>query len=358
MTSTLVLYSSDIENYCQHPLQTGKKIVDTVSALKNSHLPIDLYESDRIAEIEDIHAVHHPAYVDYIKRISESGGGFIGLDEESVIDKNTFNAALKSAGISLYSVEAILNDKYDSAFTLTMPAGHHAGRTYGGGLCIFNNLAIAAQKARKVGNLKRILAIDWDAHFGNGVYDIFHGDPNFYAISMHEYPIEEYPIDVEDGTLLDKGFTAFSLPALVKDDDYFMIFKELLNVVSERFNPELIMVSAGQDGHFADCWGTLSLTAGLYKKLAELVRNTANKYTEGKFVLYLEGGYGPAFTLSNLAIVSGITGKDINIDDSEFEGIETEDRKKYVALSQYYHGTENLKDKLKCILDKIGDTFV
>src|SRR5436309_2764104 len=59
------------------------------------------------------------------------------------------------------------------------------------GFCLFNNIAVAARRARDEHGAQRVLILDWDVHHGNGTNDIFHADPGVLFVSIHQSPL--YP---------------------------------------------------------------------------------------------------------------------------------------------------------------------
>ena len=61
------------------------------------------------------------------------------------------------------------------------------------GFCLFNNIALAAERARQTHGLTRILIVDWDVHHGNGTQDIFYADPEVQFFSIHRYGRGFYP---------------------------------------------------------------------------------------------------------------------------------------------------------------------
>ncbi len=58
-------------------------------------------------------------------------------------------------------VDNVLQDKIKNGIAIVRPPGHHSGVDYSMGFCLFNNIAVAAQYAKKNYGLKRILIFEW-----------------------------------------------------------------------------------------------------------------------------------------------------------------------------------------------------
>ena len=122
------------------------------------------------------------------------------------------------------------------------------------GFCIFNNVAIAARYAQKIGLAKNVLIIDWDVHHGNGTQHIFEQDPSVFYYSIHQYPF--YPGTggaLERGKGPGEGYTLNRpMKAGCGDDEYCAVFGKDLQKIEKIFKPELIIISAGFDAHQED----------------------------------------------------------------------------------------------------------
>jgi len=99
----------------------------------------------RDAAVEEIQLVHPGSYIEKVKSMAESGGGY--LDMDTPVSPRSFEAALRSAGASLEGLERIFGGEADNAFCLQRPPGHHATATRGMGFCLFNNNAVASRFA-------------------------------------------------------------------------------------------------------------------------------------------------------------------------------------------------------------------
>jgi acetoin utilization deacetylase AcuC-like enzyme len=161
------------------------------------------------------------------------------------------------------------------------------------GFCIFNNIAIAAKFALSEFNANRVLIVDFDVHHGNGTQDTFYGDPKVLYFSTHEYPF--YPgtgRSDEIGTGEAEGTTVnFPMAAGWGDEEYMRAFNEVLVPVARRFKPELILVSAGFDPHWADSIAMMQVSITGFAQMVMVLKRLADELCQGRLVFTLEGGY-------------------------------------------------------------------
>src|SRR5581483_9031594 len=127
--------------------------------------------------------------------------------------------------------------------------GHHAEPERAMGFCLFNSVAVAARWAQAELGLGRVAIVDWDVHHGNGTQAIAAGDPTILYASLHQWPF--YP---GTGGPDEQGETLVNvpLPAGAGDDAYLREFDERITPAIERFEPGLVLVSAGFDAHELD----------------------------------------------------------------------------------------------------------
>jgi acetoin utilization deacetylase AcuC-like enzyme len=182
-----------------------------------------------------------------------------------------------------------------NALCLVRPPGHHATPTHSMGFCLFNNIALAAQRARQAHDLKRILIVDWDVHHGNGTQDIFYADPEVQFFSVHRYGRGFYPgsgAADETGTGAGLGRT-LNLPLRfgVSRKEYLAAFAAGLETAADAIKPELILLSAGFDAHAADPIGSLGLEVEDFADMTRMILQTARTHSGGRLVSCLEGGY-------------------------------------------------------------------
>lgn len=254
----------------------------------------------RPASVEELEMVHTPGYISQIQSKASEGGGW--LDADTVMCPKSYEVALYAAGGVLTAVEAVMKGEVDSAFALVRPPGHHATRSRAMGFCIFNNVAIAAKFALANFNLSRILIADFDVHHGNGTQEAFYADPKVLYFSTHQYPF--YPgtgwID-EIGTGEGRGLTVnFPMAAGWGDEEYLRAFNEVLAPVARRFLPQLILVSAGFDPHWADSIAMMNVSITGFAQMVTVLKELADELCQGHLIFALEGGYNTQVAASSV----------------------------------------------------------
>ncbi|HAW60364.1 MAG TPA: histone deacetylase [Actinobacteria bacterium] len=276
---------------------------------------VDLVSPDE-APTELISAVHDPGYVRAVAEMAARGGGY--LDVDTGLSGASFRAARLAVGGVVLAVEKALSQERGAFFCLVRPPGHHATSNRGMGFCLFNNLAIGTRYALDVCGAKKVFILDWDAHHGNGIQDIFYDTPAVLYLSLHQYPL--YPgtgyldeVGVDSG----EGFTVnIPLPAGAGDDIYLKAFDEIVSPLVGQFEPDLIMVAAGYDGHFADPLAGLNLTVRGYAEMTKRVRRLAHDFCGNRLIFSLEGGYDlGALSRSVLATISELASLGLEVED-------------------------------------------
>lgn len=236
--------------------------------------------------------VHTADYLDLLRRISAEPH-MTHLDADTYAGPDALAIALLSAGGAVGAVDAVLSGAAANGLAAIRPPGHHAMPARGMGFCLLGNVAIATRYAQARYGIERVLIVDYDVHHGNGTEAMFYDDPSVLYLSTHQYPF--YPgtgAATDIGTGQGEGYTInIPLPAGSGDTNYTTVFDRIVWPVTERFHPQLILVSAGFDAYWADPLAAMRLTLNGYSHLAGEVIHMAQRFCKGKVVFVLEGGY-------------------------------------------------------------------
>jgi acetoin utilization deacetylase AcuC-like enzyme len=197
------------------------------------------------------------------------------LDGDTLCTETTFDAALLAAGAAIEATRT-------GGFALARPPGHHAERHRAMGFCLFDSIAIAARWAQAELGVGRVAIVDWDVHHGNGTQHIVADDDSILFVSVHQWPF--YP---GTGGPDDQGPTVLNLPlhAGTGDEGYFEAWRAVEQAVT-RFEPELLLVSAGFDAHVEDPLADMYVTDEGFRDLARRATQLAPRVAA-----VLEGGY-------------------------------------------------------------------
>jgi acetoin utilization deacetylase AcuC-like enzyme len=242
----------------------------------------------RAATTEQLARVHD---AEYLRTIAATAGRPVAFDPDTFTSPESTDVALLAAGAAIDAVERVMGGE-GAAFALVRPPGHHAERARAMGFCLYNNIAVAAAHARTLG-ASRVAIVDYDVHHGNGTQHMFEDDPSVLYISTHEYP--QYPgtgAADEAGRGRGLGCTVnLPLEAGAVDEDYRVVFAEVVLPVLRQFKPDVLLVSAGFDGHERDPLAGMRLTTEAFRAMTTELRNVAIECCAGRIALIAEGGY-------------------------------------------------------------------
>jgi acetoin utilization deacetylase AcuC-like enzyme len=177
----------------------------------------------------------------------------------------------------------------DNAFCAVRPPGHHAEPDLAMGFCLFNNVAIAAEYARRHYQLERIAIVDFDVHHGNGTQAAFYQQAQVLYISSHEmpnYPGTGYPSETGVGNIINVPLAAGDTGVAFRQKYQAIILPAL-----RQFKPELLLISAGFDAHKEDPLAAINLLEDDFVWLTKALMAIAGSYCQGRVISILEGGY-------------------------------------------------------------------
>ncbi len=160
---------------------------------------------------------------------------------------------------------------------------HHAMADTGAGYCVFNDLAIAANRLLAEGDARKILIVDLDVHQGDGTALLLAGRQDIFTLSIHSE--RNFP------TRKARSSRDIGLPDAVGDDAYLAILDASLNEILESFRPDMLLYQAGVDSHADDRLGRLALSdTGLERRDRIVICRARDRGIPVASVL--GGGYG------------------------------------------------------------------
>jgi acetoin utilization deacetylase AcuC-like enzyme len=293
----------------------------------------------RMATDAELELVHPPGHVERIRRLDASGGGKIDPDTSAV--PGSFAAAAGATGGVLSAIDVVARREADAAFCLSRPPGHHATADRAMGFCLFNSVAVAAAYARERHQAGRLAIVDFDVHHGNGTQDIFWDDPQVLYLSTHQYPF--YPGTghwSQTGGSGAEGCTVnVPLPAGSGDREYLRSFELLLLPLIARFQPEMLLISAGYDAHEGDPLAGMTVSTYAYGEIMRRLRVIADLVCGGRIVATLEGGYDPSDLAASVsASIEALQDPAPIYTDSSSAG---DDFERYLTQLRQLHGLDS-----------------
>lgn len=245
----------------------------------NWQQPTPVSNRDVMPHIQKLHAQD---YIKQVRRLAARGGG--GIDPDTPVSPQSYDVALLAVSAWLDGVDQVLASN-NPAFVLARPPGHHAVSETGMGFCLFSNAAIAAHYALEKKGINRVAILDWDVHHGNGTEDLVESNPRILYCSLHQFPC--YP---GTGRASDRGHydnvLNIPMPPGCTIKEYEPMFENKIIPVLKRFDPDLLLVSAGYDANHDDPLAMMSLQPPDYGVFTRYLLGVTRRILFG-----LEGGY-------------------------------------------------------------------
>lgn len=269
-----------------HPEQPARlKVIEEFLYRQSIYLFLLFYDAPKATQ-EQVCLVHHHDYVAKLHQLVPEKG-FYFIDADTALNPHTLEAAYHAAGAVIHAVDLVMTGEVNNAFCSIRPPGHHAEPDRALGFCFFNNIAIGAAYALKNYPLARVAILDFDVHHGNGTEKIFLDNPQVLICSTFQDPLFPGPVYARDNPHI---INVPLKPGMGSTEFRQAVSKHWLPAL-DQFKPDFIFVSAGFDGYFRDELGNLNLQVSDYAWVTEQIKRTAERYSEGRIVSALEGGY-------------------------------------------------------------------
>ncbi|HXW98349.1 MAG TPA: histone deacetylase, partial [Methanomicrobiales archaeon] len=275
----------------------------------------------------ELERVHRREYLAWLQGVAT---GECYIDFNTYLCPDSFEVARFAAGSAVRAGREALDGRH--CFALVRPPGHHAGPSEARGYCLLNNVAVAAADA--LGSVDRVAIVDWDLHHGNGTQEIFYRSDRVLFCSVHQ--AGGFPgsgAAGETGSGPGRGFTLNApLAPGCGIADYRLVFSEVFCPAIERFAPDLLIISAGQDALADDPKAVMRLGSGDYGTLTRMLMEA----TDLPLALALEGGYGPSLGIAVAAIFRALGGRPV---PDENEGPAAASTQDLVRILKQAHGS-------------------
>ncbi|MDX1443904.1 MAG: histone deacetylase family protein [Gammaproteobacteria bacterium] len=274
-----------------HPGELHPESPDRLDAIRDhliSMRVIDMLVERDAPEVtrEQLERVHDGQYLDELETLQPSEG-LKSIDPDTWLSPATLAAARRAAGAAVEGVDLVMSGETDRVFCGVRPPGHHAESNRAMGFCFYNNIAVAAAHAIKVYKVKRVAIVDFDAHWGNGTDQIFAKQKKvgiFASFEDHLFPDGDVPS-------VPGRIHNVALPPGASSQEMRHAWHDELWPALDAFKPQLILVSAGFDGHREDDISHLRFSDEDYTWLTDHIVDIAEKHAKGRIVSLLEGGY-------------------------------------------------------------------
>ena len=253
-----------------------------------------------LGTVDQIALMHSEQYIEEIIR-AVPDNGLLYLDADTSLSPGSSEAAMRGCGSVCAAIDALMTENTKNAFCAVRPPGHHAETEKAMGFCLFNNAAIGAAYAQEKFKVDRVAVVDFDVHHGNGTQEMFWSQPNLLYASTHQMPL--FP---GTGAISEIGehnnIINAPLSAGSGSSEFRTAFNDLIFPGLRKFSPDLLIVSAGFDAHADDPLASLNLNNDDFSWVTSELLSIAEKYSDGRLVSVLEGGYNLEALSSSVSV--------------------------------------------------------
>ncbi len=265
----------------------------------------------------DIARVHPASYLSEFKRLSDAGGGELGV--RAPFGPGGFEIAALSAGLVKAALSSVLSGAHNNAYALSRPPGHHCLPDKPMGFCLLANVAIAIEAARAAHPDLRVAIIDWDVHHGNGTEAIYLESPDVLTVSLHQehcFPLDTGAAGVR-GSGAGEGFNFnLPLPPGSGHKTYLRAFGRIVLPALKAFKPDAVVVACGFDAASTDPLARMLCSATTFAEMTSMLMETAAELCGGRIVMAHEGGYSEAYVpFCGHAVLERLANSRTRIDD-------------------------------------------
>ena len=270
MAKPLFYFSQGFQGYNmgpQHPLKPRRlfltyDLLDSYG-LFDSALEVAEPELADEAEVAQTHSL------DYLEALSALDRGETlrhaaryGFGSgDNPIFPNLYGSSLLYTGASILAAQSV-NDGAALAFNISGGL-HHAHYARAAGFCVLNDCAVGIRRLRR--KFDRVAYVDIDVHHGDGVQELFYGDPTVLTVSIHESGRTLFPgtgFVSENGEGTGVGYSVnVPLAAFTDNATWINAFREGALHILKAFDPQAIFLQMGTDAHYLDPLAHVSLTA-------------------------------------------------------------------------------------------------
>ena len=241
-----------------------------------------------LATSDQLKLVHDEAYVKQIL-LEIPSFGTRHLDHDTLVSQGSGEAALRSAGAVCAAVDAVMEGISKRVFCAVRPPGHHAEPNRAMGFCLFNNIAVGAAYALEMYGIGKLAIVDFDVHHGNGTQTIFGHETKVLLVGSQQMPL--YPGTGKRSEVGAGNIVNMPLPPGSGGKEFKVEWRTYGLPRLAAFKPELILLSAGFDGHRDDPLSQLNLLRTDYVWLTKEVVAISERSANGRIISSLEGGY-------------------------------------------------------------------
>ena len=296
--NTGLVWDDGFVNYnlgSSHPLRPIRvkltyELIESLGLLRDPTIQV---LKARSASREDIRLFHEESYIRLVEHYSQKGTGLLDAGDTPAF-KGCYEATSLVVGASMAGADAIMTGQVLHAFN---PSGglHHAHPERASGFCIFNDPAVVISYLKSKYGIKRLVYLDIDAHHGDGVMYGFYDDPSVLDIDFHEsghylFPGTGFPDEIGKGDAAGLKLN-IPLPPATGDEAYLKAFRAIVPAALRNFEPEIILVQCGADGHQDDRLAHLRITTTAYTAVIGEMHRLAHDLCKGRLLMFGGGGY-------------------------------------------------------------------